>query len=165
MWTEIDTVIRHEGPSDAAQVRDLNDQAFGTTTESRIVDALRDARGSISLVATTDNTSNPAAFVADDQYNTPLDIIDGYFTAGFRVVQDPGTLSDFTHTGNWNYTEATQGTATVQDEWTHYYTPGAFTSVNVNVPRRANVFFPADVAGVTNPAQISASEVPVLPPV
>ena len=37
------------------QVRDLNDQAFGTTTESRIVDALRDARGSISLVATTDN--------------------------------------------------------------------------------------------------------------
>lgn len=104
------------------------------------------------------NTSNPGLFVADDQYNTPLDIIDGYFDTGFRVVQDPGTMSDFANAGNWNYTESTQGTATVQDEGSHYHTPGAFTAVSVNVPRRAHVFFPADVPGATTPAQISVAQ-------
>ena len=48
-------VIRLDEPSDAAQVRQVNDQAFGTTTESRLVDALRDAAGSISMVATIDS--------------------------------------------------------------------------------------------------------------
>ncbi len=53
---KIDNVlIRHEEPSDAAQVREVNDLAFGTTTESRLVDALREAPGSISLVATVDS--------------------------------------------------------------------------------------------------------------
>lgn len=48
-------LIRLEEPSDAAQVREVNDLAFGTTTESRLVNALRDARGSVSLVATVDS--------------------------------------------------------------------------------------------------------------
>ena len=47
-------VIRLEQPADAEQIRELNDQAFGTTTESRLVDALRGAPGSVSLVATRD---------------------------------------------------------------------------------------------------------------
>jgi hypothetical protein len=40
------------------------------------------------------NTPDAATFMPNNQYNTPLDVIDGYFVAGFRVVQDPGTLSD-----------------------------------------------------------------------
>jgi putative acetyltransferase len=52
---ESDMVIRLEEPSDAAQVREVNDTAFGTTTESRLVDALREAPGSISIVATVDS--------------------------------------------------------------------------------------------------------------
>lgn len=103
------------------------------------------------------NTSDAAAFVTDAQYNTPLDIIDGYFVAGFRVVEDPGTLAEWANTGNWNYDEASQGTATVQDESSSYSTPGGFMTVNANVPRRAHVFFPADAPGVTDPGQISAA--------
>ncbi len=104
------------------------------------------------------NVPNLSSFIPDNAYDTPLDIIDGYFVAGFRVVNDPGTMSDFTHIGNWNYTEGTQGTATVQDELTHYHTPGGFSTTNVTVNRRAHVYFPADVAGVTNPAQISTAK-------
>lgn len=44
--------IQHEGPSDAPLIRDLNDQAFGGTDESSIVDAIRRAgHPMISLVA------------------------------------------------------------------------------------------------------------------
>ncbi|HYR11396.1 MAG TPA: hypothetical protein VEQ60_26680, partial [Longimicrobium sp.] len=101
------------------------------------------------------NTSDPMAFAADHQYDTPLDIIDGYFTAGFRVVEDPGTMSNFTHVGSWSYM---QSAVNVQDELNQYHTPGMFISGNPSVPRNANVFFPADVAGVTSPAQISAAQ-------
>lgn len=101
------------------------------------------------------NTGDPMAFVADDQYNTPLDIIDGYFDTGFRVVEDPGTMSNFTHVGNWNYT---QPSVNVQDEMNQYHAPGAFIAGNVAVARNAHVFFPADMAGVTNPMQISAAQ-------
>lgn len=103
------------------------------------------------------NTPDAVNFVSDAQYNTPLDVIDGYFVAGFRVVEDPGTLSEWAQVGQWFYDEATQGSATVVDEAGSYSTPGGFASVNVNVPRRAHVFFPTDAAGVTNPAQISAA--------
>ncbi|HYO14871.1 MAG TPA: hypothetical protein VE685_16885 [Thermoanaerobaculia bacterium] len=107
------------------------------------------------------NTSDAATFTPDHAYDTPLDVIDGYFLAGFRVVEDPGTLAEFTHAGSFTYLEADvtalglQGTVTVQDENTHYATPGGFSSVNVMVPLRARVFFPADMAGATSPGQIS----------
>ncbi|HEV2754981.1 MAG TPA: hypothetical protein VG318_04315 [Actinomycetota bacterium] len=109
------------------------------------------------------NTPDAGTFVPDDAYDTPLDAIDGYFVAGFRVVPDPGTSGDFPHAGNFNYTETTNvpgfglaGSVTVQDEDTSYHAPGAFTPVNTTVARRANVFFPASAAGVTDPAQIAA---------
>ena len=104
------------------------------------------------------NTPDASLFVEDASYDTPLDMIDGYFVAGFRVVQDPGTLSEWANVGNWNYDETTQGSVTVQDENGHYKTPGGFSTVNVSVFRRAHVYFPADAAGVTNPAQISTSK-------
>ena len=112
--------------------------------------------GEYDIVAEFGNNSPDAAtFVPDDAYNTPLDIIDGYFVAGFRVVEDPGTLSEWANTGSWGYSESTQGSVTVQDEAGDYSTPGGFSTVNVTVPLRASVFFPADAPGVTNPAQIS----------
>ncbi|HJR60884.1 MAG TPA: GNAT family N-acetyltransferase [Vicinamibacterales bacterium] len=46
--------IRPEEPHDAADVRETNEQAFGTQLEARLVDALRGSPGSISLVATVD---------------------------------------------------------------------------------------------------------------
>jgi hypothetical protein len=111
------------------------------------------------------NTPDPMAFAQDDHYDTPLDIIDGYFVAGFRVVEDPGTLVDpGLFAGSWNYTEADvdamglAGTVTVDDEGGPYVTPGAFPLVTRDVRLKANVCFPADAAGVSDPAQISASQ-------
>jgi putative acetyltransferase len=45
-------LIRLEAPGDQDAVREINEQAFGSPVEARIVDALRDSAGSISLVAT-----------------------------------------------------------------------------------------------------------------
>ena len=47
--------IRLETPRDAADIRETNEQAFGTELEARLVDALRGSPGSISLVATVDD--------------------------------------------------------------------------------------------------------------
>lgn len=121
--------------------------------------------GEYDIVADFGNNSPDAmAFVPDNAYDTPLDIIDGYFVAGFRVIEDPGTLADFAHAGTWHYTETDanalglQGTPTLQDENGVYHTPGNFMSVNFQVNLRAHVFFPADAAGITDPAQISPAK-------
>jgi hypothetical protein len=121
--------------------------------------------GEYDIVADFGNNSPDAAtFTADNAYNTPLDIIDGYFVAGFRVVRDPGTMTDFSHAGTFHYDETAvaslglPGTASVEDEAGHYSTPGVFSTVTRNVPMRAHVYFPADAASVTDPAQISASQ-------
>ena len=47
--------IRLEAPGDADGVRATNEQAFGTPVEARLVDALRDAEGRVSLVATLED--------------------------------------------------------------------------------------------------------------
>jgi putative acetyltransferase len=44
--------IRREQREDLVGVRETNEQAFGTTTEARLVDRLRDSSDCISLVAT-----------------------------------------------------------------------------------------------------------------
>ncbi len=109
------------------------------------------------------NTADAASFVPDNAYNTPLDIIDGYFVAGFRVVEDPGTLADFADVGNWNYDETVvsamglPGTVTVQDELTDYHAP-PFSTVNTSVPLRAHVYFPADLPEITDPDLISVAQ-------
>jgi len=110
------------------------------------------------------NVASATSFVQDDHYDTPLDVIDGYFTPGFRVVEDPGVFTEFANAGNWNYDEnvvtalGLQGMVTVQDESGAYHTPGGFSALSRNVLMKAHVFFPADVAGVTDPAMISATK-------
>jgi hypothetical protein len=103
---------------------------------------------------------NLVSFVQDDNYGTPLDMIDGYFEPGFRIVEDPGTMQSFVHVGNWNYTEADMpalglaGTVTVQDELTDYKANPALVSRLLRL--KAHVFFPADMPGVVDPTQISS---------
>jgi hypothetical protein len=112
----------------------------------------------------TPPTTDASAFSPDNAYNTPTDIIDGYFVAGFRVIEDPGTLTEYGNAGAWHYTEATVngmgmvGTPTVEDELSDYGIPGGFSSINVSVPLRAHTYFPADMPGVTDPSQISTSK-------
>lgn len=121
--------------------------------------------GEYDIVADFGNdTTDASLFVADHSYDTPLDIIDGYFVAGFRVVDDPGTMQDFAHAGNWNYDETDvaglglPGTVSVQDESSSYHSSTIPTLVARDLRLKAHVFFPADVAGVTNPDQISAAQ-------
>lgn len=94
------------------------------------------------------NTADPMAFAPDDSYDMPLDLIDGYIAPGFRVVPDPTTDTSYAFAGSFSYDETTEGTMSVVDD---------FGTSFPAVPIRANVFFPADVAGATTPAQISAA--------
>lgn len=48
-------MIRPEEPRDIAAIRSTNEEAFGAASEARLVDALRGAPDSISLVATEDD--------------------------------------------------------------------------------------------------------------
>lgn len=94
------------------------------------------------------NTASSTAFVPDDSYDTPLDLIDGYYVPGFRILPDPTTDTSFAHAGNFTYDETTQGSATVLDDFSSPWT----------VPLRASVYFPADAAGATTPGQISVAQ-------
>jgi dienelactone hydrolase len=91
------------------------------------------------------NVSDPASFVPNDQYDMPLDIIDGYIVPGFRVMPDPGVDTSYAYAGTFEYDETTQGSVFVAED-------------NQTVPLRAVVYFPADVANATTPAQLSAAQ-------
>jgi hypothetical protein len=93
------------------------------------------------------NTGTPAAFVPDDTFTMPLDLIDGYTDPGFRIVPDPTTDTSFANAGSYTYDETTQGSIAVSGDG------GSWT-----VPVRAIVYFPADAAGATTPGQISAAQ-------
>jgi hypothetical protein len=118
--------------------------------------------GTFDIVADFGNNDpNPAGFVRDDSYDTPQDMIDGYFAPGFRVVEDPGTMTRWPFFGSINVDAtflASMGiaaTMTVEDENAPYSTPGGFVPINVTMPRLAIIRFPADFAGATQASQIS----------
>lgn len=99
------------------------------------------------------NKADPTAFAPDDSFDQPLDLVDGQFAAGFRVVADPGTAtnSNIPHAGSYEYNQSTQGSVTVNDPDGDYD-----TTPTVNLV--AEIRFPADNPNVTNPAQISNAE-------
>src|SRR6266853_158354 len=94
------------------------------------------------------NTANAATFVPDNQFNQPLDMIDGYILPGFRIVPDPTTDTSFANVGHFSYDETTQGFVDVVDDFANTW----------HVPLKASVYFPADVPGATTPAQISSAQ-------
>ena len=94
------------------------------------------------------NSPTLPGFVADNHYDMPLDMIDGYILPGFRIVEDPTTATSIPFAGAFSYDSTTQGSVTVTND----------SGLTVNVPLNANVRFPADVAGATSPGQISAAQ-------
>jgi hypothetical protein len=121
--------------------------------------------GTFDVVADFGNNDpNPSNFVPDGNFNTPVDMIDGYFAPGFRVVQDPGTMSSWSNVGAFAIDAAflsgygIGASMTVQDENGAYFNPGAFVPINVTISRLAIVRFPADGPGATQPSQISAAQ-------
>lgn len=121
-------------------------QSFCVNANKRLLWPSASQVGEYDVVAEFgNNAGNAAGFVSDASFDTPLDIIDGYFVPGFRVVQDPGVETQFAHAGTFQYTEATQGTVTVTGDF----------GMNVTVNVRAVVHFPAEIAGATTVAQVS----------
>ncbi len=110
------------------------------------------------------NAANPATFMKDASFDTPIDMIDGYFNPGFRIVNDPGTMADFSNVGAFDIDSTlltSLGLATsmtVPDEHGAYFPPGGFTTINRTFARLAMVRFPADSAGATNASQISVAQ-------
>lgn len=94
------------------------------------------------------NTPNLDEFAPDHALHSGIDMVDGYAVTGFRVMPDPTTETSFAHAGSFEYSEATEGSRTVADDQTSSW----------NVPMRASVYFPADAAGQTTPAGISAAQ-------
>lgn len=96
------------------------------------------------------NTADPMAFTPDASLDQPLDMVDGKFVAGFRVVADPGVATNpgFPNFGSYAYDQSTQGTVTVND-------PGGDNGSPVAVNLIAEVRFPTNSPGVSNPQQIS----------
>lgn len=120
-------------------------------------------KGDYDIIADFGNNDpNPANFVKDGSYDTPLDMIDGYFSPGFRIVDDPGTMSEFTHAGAFNVDApllaglGLGANLTVEDENGAYFTGGSTS--NTTFPRLAIVRFPADFPGATNASQISVAK-------
>jgi hypothetical protein len=91
------------------------------------------------------NSTTLAGFVQDDDYDMPLDMIDGYIVPGFRIVPDPAVDTSFVNVGAFSYT---QPSVTVTND---YGSP-------VTVPITANVRFPADAPGATMASQISGAQ-------
>ncbi|MEK6750440.1 MAG: hypothetical protein AABY83_14770 [Pseudomonadota bacterium] len=110
-----------------------------------------DEVGEYDIIADFGNdTADPTQFSPNNSFDQPLDLVDGKFVAGFRVVADPGvaTHQNILHVGTYSYTQATQGTVVVND-------PGGDFGSPVTVNLVARVRFPADNPGITDPAQIS----------
>ena len=133
-----------------AGVQRLLTQSWCTNANLRLLWPNATQTGEYDVVADFGNdTADPMAFVPDDSFDMPADIIDGYINAGFRIVPDPATDTSFPHAGSFTYNEADEGSLAVNDDdfgnaW--------------SVPLRAKVFFPADVAGATTVAQVSMAQ-------
>jgi hypothetical protein len=131
-------------------------QTYCVNANKRLLWPAAAIEGEYDIVADFGNNSTDAtAFVNDDQYNAPLDIIDGYFATGFRVIEDPTTITPFNFFGQFDYSEATKGTATVSDEFNFFAADVNKIVGDVTLPLRARVMFPADGAGAVTAAQIS----------
>lgn len=128
-------------------------QSYCVNANKRLLWGNASQEGQYDVVADFgNNTPNAGAFASDASYDTPLDIVDGYFLPGFRIVPDPAVDTQFANVGSFSYDETTQGTITVTNDF------GGTVTVN----RRAVVYFPADFAGATTAGQISAGAHPMV---
>lgn len=121
-------------------------QSFCINANKRLLWPAATQVGEYDVVADFgNNAANPGAFVADHKYDMPLDVIDGYINAGFRVVPDPAVDTSFAHAGTFEYSEATQGSLFVTED-------------GESVPLRAVVWFPADAPGAITVGQVSMKQ-------
>jgi hypothetical protein len=137
----------------------VNVQKFLTQTDCinhnmRLLWSNANETGDYDIIADFGNdTADPMAFAPNNSFDQPLDLVDGKFVAGFRVVADPGTATNpnIPHSGSYAYNQSTQGSISVND-------PGGDIGSPVTVNLIAEIRFPAANPGVMNPAQISNAQ-------
>ena len=102
------------------------------------------------------NAPDPANFVADGSFDPPIDMIDGYFTIGFHVTDDPSVAGPLS-VGSTSYNEPAV-TISAAGTWLPIapYVVGNTPSGTFDLPLKAIVRYPATAAGFDSP--ISAVE-------
>lgn len=148
-WTMDSSLAHLAALGGNANVQQWLTQSYCVNANLRLLWPAASQPGEYDVVADFGNdTADPGAFVRDDQFDMPQDIIDGYVVPGFRVVPDPTVDTQFAHAGAFAYDEGTQGYVDVVDDYGDPW----------HVPLMASVHFPADVAGATTPGQISGAQ-------
>ena len=107
------------------------------------------------------NDPNPSNFVADDSFDPPTDMIDGYFQVGFYVTDDP-SLPGPHLIGSTDYDEPTV-IIPAPGVWTPSGTlVGGTPSGVLSLPLRATVRYPATTAGPDTPVSTAQPTWPVV---
>ena len=108
------------------------------------------------------NDPDPAEFEADDSFDPPLDMIDGYFNVGFYVTDDPSLPGTFP-TGATTYDEPA---VTIPAVGVVAPTPdgilGETPSGTLSLPLRAEVRYPAATAGLDTPVSTLETSYPLV---
>lgn len=108
------------------------------------------------------NAPDPAAFISDSEFNPPLDMIDGYFSVGFYVSEDPSIA------GLYAVGATTINEPAVTIPATGVWAPwgdgirGDTPSGNLSLPLNSIVRYPADVGGTNVAVSISKSNYPLV---
>ncbi len=120
--------------------------------------------GKYDLVADFGNNSpDPAAFVADDSFDPPLDIIDGYLNVGFYITDDPSVAGSFaTGQTTFNSPAVTIPAVGVWAPPAYGGLLGNTMSGTLSLPLVAEVRYPADTSGVDVAVSASKPNYPVV---
>jgi len=106
------------------------------------------------------NNPNPANFAADDSFDPPLDMIDGYLNVGFYVTDDPSVPGGFS-VGQTSYDEPAVSIPAV-GVWSPWGTLGDTLSGTLSLPLKAEVRYPADTNGTDVPVSTTQSSYPLV---
>jgi hypothetical protein len=108
------------------------------------------------------NAPDPANFVADNSFDPPTDMIDGYFNVGFYVTDDPSIPGSFS-VGRTSYNDP-EVTIPAIGVWgpPPYNIFGSTPSGSLNLPMRAEVRYPADSNGVNVPVSTIKPNYPLV---
>lgn len=106
------------------------------------------------------NDPNPANFVADDSFDPPLDMIDGYLNVGFYVTEDPSIPGPFS-VGQTSFNDPAV-TIPATGVWSPSGTTGGTMSGTLSLPMIAEVRYPAATNGVNVPVSPLQASYPVV---
>jgi hypothetical protein len=106
------------------------------------------------------NAADPTAYMADGNFNPPMDMIDGYLVAGFHVTRDPSLPGTFA-VGQTSFSEPAV-TIPAAGVWAPWGTIGNTMSGTLSLPLTAEVRYPAASNGMNVPVSAAQPTYPVV---